>query len=68
MGNRPMVQNTVDAIPHVGVVATLTGWLPPVAAVVSIVWIAIQIAEKISGQPFHKLIAPLWERIKRLCS
>ena len=32
MERKQMVQNITDAVPHVGVIATLAGWLPPIAA------------------------------------
>jgi hypothetical protein len=58
-----MIQNITDAVPHVGVIATLAGWLPPIAAVFSIVWIALQIAEKLTGKPIHLLSAPVCEKV-----
>lgn len=72
MERKQMLQNALDATPHLGVLATLMGWLPPLAAALSIVWIGLQIAEKISGKPLHILLAPICERIaavwRRLCS
>lgn len=72
MERKQMAQNLVDATPHVGVLAALAGYLPPIAAAFSILWIGMQIAEKITGKPMHKLLAPVCERIaavwRRLCS
>lgn len=66
MERKQMVQNVVDATPHVGVIAALAGWLPPIAAAFSIIWIGLQITEKVTGRPMHELLAPLCDRIKRL--
>jgi hypothetical protein len=67
-----MVQHVTDAVPHLGVLAALAGLLPPVAAAFSIVWIAIQITEKVTGKPAHVLLAPVIDRVKalwkRVCS
>lgn len=68
MERKQVAQNIIDATPHVGVIAALAGWLPPIAAAFSIIWIALQITEKVTGKPFHVLVAPICERIKRLCS
>ena len=72
MERKQMIQNVTDAVPHVGVIAALAGWLPPIAALFSILWISIQIVEKVTGKPAHVLFAPLCARIKalvaRLCS
>jgi hypothetical protein len=67
MERKQMVQNIADAVPHVGVIATLAGWLPPIAAAFSIVWIGLQIAEKVTGKPFHLLSAPVCEWLAALC-
>lgn len=63
MEQRQMIQNVTDAVPHVGVIATLAGWLPPAAAALSIVWIALQIAEKITGKPIHVLSLAVCSKI-----
>lgn len=67
MERKQMAQNLIDATPHVGVIAALAGWLPPIAAAFSIVWIALQITEKVTGRPMHELLAPVCDRLKRLC-
>lgn len=67
MDRKQAVQQSIDAVPHIGVVAALAGWLPPIAAALSIVWIALQITEKVTGRPMHELLAPVCERLKRLC-
>ncbi len=35
----------MDGLSFFGVVATMAGWLPPVAAMLSIIWLTIQISE-----------------------
>lgn len=67
MDRKQAVQQSIDAVPHIGVVAALAGWLPPIAAALSIVWIALQITEKVTGRPMHELLAPVCDRLKRLC-
>lgn len=66
MERKQTMQNVIDAAPHVGVIAALAGWLPPIAAAFSIVWIALQITEKVTGKPMHVLIAPVVDRIVAL--
>jgi hypothetical protein len=39
------IKHTVDAVSIVGVLATLAGWLPAIAALLSIVWSLIRIWE-----------------------
>lgn len=68
MERKQVAQNIIDATPHVGVIAALAGWLPPIAAALSIVWIALQITEKVTGRPMHELLAPICDRIKRWCT
>lgn len=67
MERKQMVQSITDAVPHVGVIAALAGWLPPTAAAFSIVWIALQITEKVTGKPAHVLLAPVCERVAAVC-
>lgn len=68
MDRKQTVQQIVDAVPHVGVVAALAGWLPPAAAAFSIVWIALQITEKATGKPAHILIDEFKAWVKSLWS
>lgn len=72
MERKQMAQNLIDATPHVGVLAALAGWLPPVAALFSILWISIQLAEKFTGKPAHVLCQNAVDRAKavwkRICS
>lgn len=68
MERKQMAQNLIDATPHVGVIAALAGWLPPIAAAFSIVWIALQITEKATGKPAHILIDEFKAWVKSLWS
>lgn len=72
MERKQMIDTALTAAPHIGVLATLAGWLPPIAALLSIIWIALQIVERLAGKPAHVLLAPLYERVARwwrlLCS
>jgi hypothetical protein len=68
MDRKQMAQNITDAVPHLGALAALAGWLPPIAAAFSILWICLQIAEKVTGRKIHVMLAPICERVKRWCS
>jgi hypothetical protein len=43
-------KHIVDAISVTTVVGTLTAWLPPIAALLSIIWTALRIYEMITGK------------------
>lgn len=43
-------KHIVDAVSVTTVVGTLTAWLPPIAALLSIVWTAMRIYEMITGK------------------
>jgi chromate transport protein ChrA len=43
-----------DILSAGGLVATLMGYLPAIAAVVTITWTAMRITEMVTGEPFHK--------------
>jgi len=44
------IKHIVDATSAVTVVATLTTWLPPIAALLSIIWTTLRIWEMITGK------------------
>lgn len=44
------VKHAADAISAVTVLATLTAWLPPLAALFSIVWSVLRIWEMVTGK------------------
>lgn len=46
--------NTIDLAAVGGVVATLAGWLPNIAAVLSIIWLLIRIIESPTVQGLIK--------------
>lgn len=43
------VKHMIDALSAVTVVGTLATWLPPIAALLSIVWTSIRIWEMVTG-------------------
>ena len=45
-------KHVLDALSAVTVIGTLTTWLPPLAALVSIIWTGMRIVEMITGKPF----------------
>ena len=58
-----VAKGTTDVAAYGTVLATLTGWLPPLAALFSILWLGMQMLEKITGVPFHQLVRCVWRRI-----
>lgn len=44
------VKHFLDAISISTVLATLTAWLPPIAALLSIIWTTMRIYEMVSGK------------------
>ena len=64
MPTQQVVKQSVDVVAYSGVVAAFAGWLPPLAAGASFLWISIQIFEKISGEPFHATLRR-WLRLTR---
>jgi hypothetical protein len=51
-----VAKTAADATAHGAVIATLLGWLPSIAAIFSIIWLTIQIIERVVGKPFHELL------------
>ena len=51
-----VLKHGIDAVAAGGVIASLIGYLPAIAAVMSILWFAIQIIEKLSGEKIHATI------------
>lgn len=43
-------KHTIDALSLTAIVTTLAGWLPPIAALLSIIWYLILIFEKVTGK------------------
>ena len=44
-------KHIIDTISVGTVIATLTTWLPPIAALLSIIWTALRLWEMITGKP-----------------
>lgn len=44
-------KHILDALSAITVVGTLTTWLPPLAALVSILWTGLRIFEMVTGRP-----------------
>jgi len=59
-----IVKTAGDAAAHTTVVATILGYLPGIAALFSILWLAMQMSEKIAGKPFHQIVRCGIERIR----
>ena len=58
------LKHGIDALMAGGVVASIVGWLPAIAALLSIIWFAIQIIEKLSGEKIHATIMRLVNKVK----
>ena len=50
------VKHMVDGLSVVTAVATLTDMLPSIAALFTIVWTGMRIAEMVAGKPFAEII------------
>lgn len=44
------IKHFLDAVSISTVLATLTAWLPPIAALLSIIWTALRIYELVTGK------------------
>jgi len=44
------IKHLVDGISYITVLATLTAWLPPIAALLSIIWTSLRIYEMVTGK------------------
>jgi hypothetical protein len=49
-------KTVLDGLAVSGTVATMAGWLPPVASLLTIVWLSIRIWESETVQQFYKKI------------
>jgi hypothetical protein len=54
--NSETVKHVVDGVAAVTAIGTLTQMLPAVAALFTIVWTGMRIAEMITGKKFHELL------------
>lgn len=59
----------MDVVAGGGIVASLMSWLPPIAALLGIVWYLLLFYEKVSGKEFHLTQLGRWvrEKVKRPC-
>jgi len=64
MQAQQVVKATGDVTAHGAAVATLLGWLPATAAVFSIIWLTIQIVERVVGKPFHEILRCLCSGVR----
>lgn len=61
MQTQQAIKVTGDATAYGTAVATLVGWLPNIAALLSILWFAIQITEKVTGRTLHDMLRCRWD-------
>ena len=62
MQTQQVIKAAGDATAYGTVIATLVGWLPSVAALFSILWLTIQITEKIADKKFHELLQSAYKK------
>lgn len=65
METQHILKTMGDVTAYGTVVATLFGWLPNIAALFSIIWLGMQMTEKITGKTFHELILCAWDKLRR---
>jgi hypothetical protein len=56
-----VIQHAVNTLATATILSTLVGWLPPIAALLGIIWFLIQIFESKTGQRFVRWIK-FWKR------
>ena len=54
MHDHQNVKYVLDALSIGGVIATIAGWLPPAAAALSIIWLSMQIYDRLKYGPRRK--------------
>lgn len=59
-----LVKQTFDLGAYGITVATLLQWLPHVAAIFSILWLSMQMIEKVVGKPLHEILKCFFDRFK----
>lgn len=58
------IKQTGDVAAYGTVAATLVGWLPHIAAGFSIIWLSMQMLEKITGKTINELVRCVWAKIR----
>lgn len=66
MQPQTLLKSATDVTAYGTVVATVIGWLPAIAALFSIIWLSMQMAEKVTGKTFHELVRCAWTWFKGL--
>ena len=66
MQPQQIIKHAGDATAYGTVVATLIGWLPAIAALFTILWLSMQMVEKLAGKPLHELVKCAWVWFKGL--
>jgi hypothetical protein len=64
MQTQQVVKAAGDVTAYGTAIATLVGWLPHIAALFSVIWLAIQITEKVTGKAFHEIVRCLCRRVR----
>ena len=59
-----VLKSTGDVTAYSAVVGSLLGWLPAIAAGFTIIWLGMQMVEKITGKHFHELVRCAWQRLR----
>ena len=59
-----VLKSTGDVTAYSAVIGSLLGWLPSIAAGFTIIWLGMQMIEKITGKHFHELVVCAWKRLR----
>ena len=62
-GHEQQVRLGLDGLAIANVVAVWVGWLPHIAAALSIIWLLMQIVEKLTGKRIPELCKWLFDRV-----
>jgi len=60
-----IIRTAGDVTAYSAIIAALLGWLPQIAAGFSIIWISMQMLEKITGKTINAMLRNLCGRIHR---
>jgi len=54
------LKSTFDVLVIVNTIGAVASWLPPIAALVSFLWICARLYEMVTGKFFHESKVALW--------
>lgn len=63
-GHEQQVRLGLDSLAIANVVAVWVGWLPHIAAALSILWLLMQITEKVTGKRIPDILKWVWNLLR----